>query len=114
MIEKRIKISSVVESQLPAYVEDFPLVGEFLSQYYEALDNQSGIYDILQNIDQYVKVENLTNIVESTALTSSVDFSDRTISVKSTKGFPDSYGLLKIDDRSSLTPLRQTPRLRGV
>ena len=98
MIEKRIKISSVVESQLPAYVrEDFPLVGEFLSQYYEALDNQSGIYDILQNIDQYVKVENLTNIVESTALTSSVDFSDRTISVKSTKGFPDSYGLLKID-----------------
>ena len=70
-------------SQLPAYVrEDFPLVGEFLSQYYEALDNQSGIYDILQNIDQYVKVENLTNIVESTALTSSVDFSDRTISVQ--------------------------------
>jgi len=98
MIEKRIKLSSVVESQLPAYVrEDFPLVGEFLSQYYEALDNQSGIYDILQNIDQYVKVENLTNIVDSTTLTSSVDFNDRSISVKSTKGFPDSYGLLKID-----------------
>ena len=97
MVDKRIKISSVVDNQLPSFVrEDFPLVGEFLSQYYTALENQGGILDILQNIDQYIKLENLTNLVESTTTTSSINFSDSTINVESTYGFPNSYGLLKI------------------
>ena len=99
MINKRVKISSVVENQLPAYVRDnYPLVGEFLSQYYTSLDKQSGAYDILQNIDQYIKLEELTSLVESTTLSSSVEFTDDTISVNSTSGFPDTYGLLKIGD----------------
>ena len=99
MVNKRIKISSVVENQLPAYVRDnYPLVGEFLSQYYTSLDKQSGAYDILQNIDQYVKLEELTSLVESTTLSSDVSFTDDSISVNSTSGFPDTYGLLKIGD----------------
>ena len=99
MVNKRIKISSVVENQLPAYVRDnYPLVGEFLSQYYTSLDKQSGAYDILQNIDQYIKLEELTSLVESTTLSSDVSFTDDTISVNSTSGFPDTYGLLKIGD----------------
>ena len=99
MVNKRVKISSVVENQLPAYVRDnYPLVGEFLSQYYTSLDKESGAYDILQNIDQYIKLEELTSLIESTALSSDVSFTDNTISVNSTSGFPDTYGLLKIGD----------------
>ena len=75
MLNKRIKISSIVENQLPAYVRDeYPLVGEFLSQYYTSLDKQGGAYDILQNIDQYIKLEELTGLVESTTLSSDVSF----------------------------------------
>ena len=98
MTETRIKISSIVENQLPQFVkEEFPLVSEFLSQYYTSLENQGGTSDILQNIDQYIKVDNLTNLIESTTLISDVTFFDSTISVVSTAGFPDSYGLLLID-----------------
>ena len=97
MLESRIKISSVVANQLPEFVrEEFPLVGEFLSQYYLSLEGQGSTLDILQNIDQYVKVDNLANLVDSTELTADVEFIDDTITVKSTYGFPKSYGLIKI------------------
>ena len=52
----RVKISSVVSNQLPDYVRgNFPLAGEFLEQYYTAIENQGSTLDILQNIDKYVK-----------------------------------------------------------
>ena len=57
---KRVKISSVVESQLPAFVrEDFPRVASFLQEYYKSLESESGTLDILQNIDKYIKVEEM-------------------------------------------------------
>jgi hypothetical protein len=99
MVETRIKISSVVENQLPEYVRDeFPLVVEFLNQYYLSLDNQSSCLDILQNIDKYIKLDQLTSLVSSTTLSADIDYVDTTITVSSTKGFPEKYGLLKIDD----------------
>ncbi len=99
MSESRVKTSLIVENQVPSYVrEEFPLLVEFLSQYYKSLDFQSGPSDILQNIDRYVKLDNLLNLIDSTTLSSDVQFYDATINVKSTTGFPDSYGLLLIDN----------------
>ena len=99
MSEVRVKVSQVVESQLPRFVkEEFPLVVEFLKQYYRSFEFQSGASDLLQNIDQYVKIDQLANLTESTTLTSNVSFVDETISVESTYGFPDSYGLIQIDN----------------
>jgi hypothetical protein len=98
MSETRISANLIVESQLPNFVkEEFPLVSEFLSQYYKSLEYQSGVSDILQNIDQYVKVDQLANLTDSTTLTQSVGFLDDTISVSTTYGFPDHYGLILID-----------------
>jgi hypothetical protein len=99
MIKKRVKISSIVENQLPIFVrEEFPLISEFLSQYYKSLDGQGSTYDILQNIDQYIKLENVTNLIESTRLSSAVDLFDANINVESTSGFPDNNGIIRIDD----------------
>ena len=99
MVETRIQISSVVEGQLPEFVrEEFPLVVEFLNQYYLSLESQGGTTDILQNIDQYVKVDNLTNLTESTTLSTDITSFDSTINVNSTSGFTDRYGLLLIDN----------------
>lgn len=97
MVNTRIKISSIIENQLPSFVRDeFPLVQEFLRQYYDSIENQGNCLDLLQNIDQYVKVDNLTNIVDSTTLTSDVETFDNNIKVSSTYGFPDKYGLIQI------------------
>ena len=80
MIETRIKISSIIQNQLPEFVkEEFPLVSEFLSQYYISLESKGHASDLLQNIDQYIKIDNLTNLVESTKLSSDVSFFDTII-----------------------------------
>ena len=59
----RIKFQDLVVSQLPTYVqEDFPLLGEFLEEYYKSQEIDGGTYDLIQNIDQYVKVDELYNL----------------------------------------------------
>jgi hypothetical protein len=98
MENTRIKISSIVESQLPLFVrEDYPLVTELLTEYYRSLEFKGSSYDLLQNIDQYVKVNNLSNLVENTTLTSDIDLIDDVIYVDNTEGFPNTYGLIYID-----------------
>jgi len=114
MVETRIKISSIVESQLPAFVRDeYPLVEEFLSQYYKSLENQGQTLDILQNIDQYTKLDNLTNLVSSTILSTDISFSETTIQVASTYGFPNNYGLLLIDDEIITYTSKTTTSFEG-
>ena len=95
----RVKISSVVKNQLPDFIRaDFPLAGDFLAQYYTAIENQGSTLDVLQNIDKYVKIDELTDLIDSTTLSSNVGIADNSISVKSTTGFPESYGLLQINN----------------
>jgi hypothetical protein len=105
MVEKRIQFNNIVKNQLPEYVrEEFPLVSEFLSQYYISQEFQGAPVDLIQNIDQYSKLDNNTNQIDYVILSSSISFIDDTIAIDleksstGTKGFPESYGLLQIDD----------------
>ena len=99
MAHKRVQINKVVKDQLPEYVRDeSPLVGEFLSAYYQGQEYQGGPIDIINNLDDYIKLNKATNLVGFTTLSNTISSSDTEISVKSTKGFPDSYGLLRIND----------------
>lgn len=99
MKNTKVKISTIVENQLPQFVqEQYPLASEFLSQYYTSVESQGLSYDLISNIDQYIKLDNITNSVEHTTTTSAVDYNTIDIEVQSTDGFPTSYGLLKIDD----------------
>lgn len=105
MTEKRIQFKEIVKNQLPQYVrEDFPLVGEFLSQYYLAQEFQGAPIDLIQNIDKYVKLDSITNQVDSTVLGSDISATDEDITISlldsetGTNGFPDKYGLILIDD----------------
>ena len=69
MSEKRVQLNQIVKSQLPAYVqEDFPLVGEFLSQYYTGQEYKGGPVDLIQNIDDYTKVGEQVGLIEQVGL----------------------------------------------
>ena len=98
----RVKLQDIVASQLPSYVvDDFPLLPEFLQQYYVSQETQSGPVDILKNIDQYVKVDELFNLRNSTILGSDLSFVDTTVNIDSsagTDGFCDRDGIIKIDN----------------
>lgn len=99
--EKRVQINKIIESQLPEFiVSDFPKATEFFKQYYVSQEFQGGTVDIAENLDQYLKLDNLVPevITGQTSLTYSISSSAGIVTVTSTKGFPTEYGLLRIDD----------------
>ena len=99
MLEKRVKIQSVVENQLPIFLgAEIEGAGDFLKTYYRSQEYQGGPVNILENIDQYTKVGTYSSIVGFTTVTSTIDFEDTIINVGDTSGWPEKYGLLKIND----------------
>ena len=55
----RVKISSVVKNQLPDFIKaDFPLAGDFLAQYYTALEGQGLTLDIYRILTNMLKLMN--------------------------------------------------------
>jgi hypothetical protein len=99
--ESRVKIQQIIANQLPEFVlDESPKFSEFLKQYYISQEFQGGPIDLVENLDQYLKLDNFTPevITGETTLTANLSQSSTVIQVESTKGFPKSYGLLKIDD----------------
>jgi hypothetical protein len=99
--ESRVKVQDIIENQIPSFIlNESPNASTFLEQYYISQEYQGGPSDISENLDQYLKVDNLTPevVVDSTLVTSGISSTDTTIYVSSTKGFPNKYGLLKIND----------------
>ena len=99
--DRRVQVNKIIESQLPEFVvADFPLATDFLKQYHISQEYQGGATDLIDNLDRYLKVDNLVPevITGTTTLPADIAASDTTITVASTKGFPSSYGLIKIDD----------------
>ena len=100
-IDKRIQVQQIIESQLPEFIRsESPLAVDFLKQYYASQEHRGGVTDLTDNLDQYIKLDNLTPevIVGVTTLTSGISTDSTVLNVSSTKGFPNEYGLFKIDD----------------
>lgn len=98
---ERIKIQDIVNSQVPQFIlYENPKFLDFLKQYYISQEYPGGPVDILDNLDIYLKLDNLIPEVfaDDIFITNSITSTDTTIQVTSTKGFPNKYGLLKIDD----------------
>ena len=119
-IDRRIQVNRIIENQLPEFVvTDFENATEFLKQYYISQEYQGGPSDIINNLDQYLKVDNLVPevVVGITTISADISISDTVITVPSTKGFPSEYGLLKIDDEiisyTGITSTTFTGCIRG-
>ena len=121
MSDNKVKISNILSSLIPDFIEtDNALPGEdslfkqFLNQYYEFEEREYGTTNLADNIAsnknistltkmeivraQTIPVPNTTTPPDVIVLTSDVFAYDKVINVNHTKGFPDTYGLLKIDD----------------
>ena len=97
----RVKINEVIQSQIPEYIDfENPLFGEFLKQYYYSQEFQGGPVDIAENLTEYKSLDFLNNetLTGFTSLTTYISGVDSTIFVDSTKGFPNQWGLFKIND----------------
>ena len=98
---QRVKISQVIENQLPEFVQaESPLFVDFMKQYYISQEYQGGPVDVAENLDRYNKLQTFVGaaLTEYTGLSTDTQSYSNTIFVETTKGWPDKYGLLKIDD----------------
>tara|TARA_S200000501_G_scaffold377668_1_gene436867 strand:+ start:1825 stop:12261 length:10437 start_codon:yes stop_codon:yes gene_type:complete len=115
MSDKKVKISNILGSQIPDFIQaDNPLFIEFLTQYYESEEREYGSTYLSDNISSLKKIStvadislvekqtvpapNSTNPESPVVLASSTYAYDDVINVNQTTGFPDKYGLLKIDN----------------
>jgi len=99
--ETRVKVQQVIENQLPEFLRsESPKAVDFLKQYYISQEYQGGPMDLANNLDQYLKFDNLSPEVISgeTTLSAGISSTTDTVQVASTKGFPAEYGLFKIDN----------------
>ena len=99
--EKRVQVQQILANQLPDFIRaESPKTLDFLKQYYISQEHQPGATDLADNLDQYLKLDNLTTevITGKTTLYSSISSTTDSVQVYSTKGFPDNYGLFKIDN----------------
>ena len=100
-IDKRVKVQQIIDNQLPEFIlSESPATADFLKQYYISQEFTGGPIDLVDNLDQYLKLDNLTPevIKGNTNLSVGIGTTSKTITVTSTKGFPNEYGLLKIND----------------
>jgi hypothetical protein len=120
-LETRIKVQDILGNQLPRFiVDESPKTVDFLKQYYISQEYQSGPVDIAENLDQYLNLDTLVSevIVGITTLSSDISSTETTITVSGgTKGYPDEYGLLKIDNEiityTGITSTSFTGCIRG-
>ena len=99
--ESKVKVQQIINNQLPEFLlDENPKAVDFFKQYYISQEYQGGPVDITDNLDQYLKVDNLIPevVVDSATTVGIVTSGDTSITVSHTKGFPSQYGLIKIDD----------------
>jgi hypothetical protein len=99
--DTRIKVQQIIDNQLPEFIiDENPNAAEFLKQYYVSQEYPGGNIDIAENLDSYLKIDNLTPEVinNTTILQSGISSTTSEIPVLSTKGYPQKYGLLQIDN----------------
>ena len=115
MSDKKVKISNILGSQIPDFIQaDNPLFVEFLTQYYKSEEHEYGTTYLSEHISSLKKISTVSDISlvekqtvnapnaatpESPVILSSLVYAyDDVINVNQTTGFPDTYGLLKIDN----------------
>jgi hypothetical protein len=100
---KRVKLQNIVESQIPEFLnEDSPLFKEFLEQYYISQEHNTGISDLAVNLPKYKATDIFNNETfypdtNPCNLLGDVSIFDDVINVNHTIGFPDKWGLLRIN-----------------
>jgi len=99
--EKKSNISNLIENQFPFFVQqNNPKFLEFLSSYYESLENKYQPLDIATNLIDYYNIGYYrpNQLVENTKLVGNLLEDSTEIQVEDTTGFPYENGYIKIDN----------------
>ena len=100
MSDSKVKISNILESQLPEFIlDDNPLFKEFLEQYYLSQEHEYGTNYLAENIAELKNIDSYVDLkftATTPKLTKSIENLDETIEVTNHLGFLPKNGLVKI------------------
>ena len=97
----KVKIHEIVQDQIPEYInQENPNFVNFLQQYYHSQEFQGGVVDLADNLNEYKDLDFLSNenLTGFTSLTTYANANQKTLYLDSTKGLPQKWGLIKIDN----------------
>ena len=111
MADKKVKIGNILDNLLPEFVTtDNPLFVDFLRSYYISEERDYGSIYLIDHLSELKNVESFAELIIGAinpatgqpfvpiTLTKSVLHLDETIEVNTTVGFPNQYGLLRIEN----------------
>ena len=88
--ESRSKISTNVSGQFASFIqENFPTFIDFVKEYYKSQELKGYCFDIIQNWGDYYNIDNYGGLVEETNLIGAIDATTTSVSVASTRDFPN-------------------------
>ncbi len=105
MLKTANKISFLIESQLPDFInEDYELFGKFIRKYYEQLELQGQSTDIITNLETYRDIDFYEKNVlkQSTILDGDISPTDKTVTVEDATSFPKNGGYIKIGEEDGV------------
>ena len=99
----KVKISNILDSQILDFIqEENPDFKDFLNQYYISEEHEFGSTYLSDNLASLKNIgdtsNNILNVNINNKLTSDINAFDDEIFVTTTNGYPDQYGLFKIDN----------------
>ena len=99
----KVKISNILDSQILDFIqEESPDFKDFLNQYYISEEHEFGSTYLSDNLtllkDIGATSNNILNVSIPNTLTADISAFDDEILVTTTTGYPDQYGLFKIDN----------------
>ena len=98
---KTKRISTLIETQLPAFITDeYELFSKFVQKYYEAQEVQGGTLDVINNLQKYADIDFYEKniLTQHDSLTTTITDSDTTITVTDAQSFPKKNGYIRIDN----------------
>lgn len=99
MSKTTVNLFQTIKESIPSFVRnEFPIFGELLEQYYICLEKKTGVYDILNQIDDHIKLDQILSASKDTNLSRDILSFETTVDVESTSGFPEKNGTIKIGD----------------
>ena len=127
----KVKISNILDSQILDFIhEESPDFKDFLNQYYISEEREFGSTYISDNLTSLKNISDTSNNIlnvsvpnilaadPSRSYDSSINAFDDEIPVTTTDGYPDQYGLFKIDNEiityTGKTPTSFTGCIRGL
>ena len=117
MAPKKRKISSLIESQLPGFINnEYQNFSKFIEKYYEQQSSVGQPIDIITNLEKYADIDTYEKnlLSQSTTLAASVTADQSSITLSNASSFPKENGYIKIGEEILFYQTREGNTLTEV